>query len=63
MTPHSLYSALLLTRGPPIGLWSKVVHYVGHRVPFATHPIIAKPAEILAVPLGNITNKMLGVIT
>lgn len=31
--PISLYSALLVF---PVGLWSKVVHYVGHRVPFVT---------------------------
>jgi hypothetical protein len=34
MAPYFLCSEIPLTG--PIGLWSKVVHYIGHRVPFGT---------------------------
>jgi hypothetical protein len=35
MAPYSLCSALVLLRA-----WSKVVHYIGERVPFEKRPII-----------------------
>ena len=40
MAPYSLFSALLLTRAlwEPYGPWSKVVHYIGNRVPIGTQP-------------------------
>ena len=53
MAPYSLYSAPLLTRACRTlvkssvlywGLWLKVVHYIGNRVPFRT-AILQAPAE------------------
>ena len=35
MSPCFVYSALLLTRA----LWSKVVHDIGHRMPFGTQAL------------------------
>ena len=52
MAPHSLYGALLFTRCQMtilLGLWSKVVDYVGSRVPFgAPTQIKGRVSEVLS---------------